>query len=554
MRRGLRKFAKVVGLGLILLFLVPISGCGDNGESAADAGRDAASDGARTDAGIDPRFEPVVESLKREMLDLGAPGAAVAIIEKGEVTFAAGFGTRNPDKDDPVGPATLFRIGSVNKMLTAAGLLRLVDEGKVDLEKPITDYLPDFAFTQNPAWAPSITVWNLLTHSTGIVDYLEIDAKPEYQDDDGLSAYLDGEFESVGYLMAPAGAMYNYSNPNFMLAGYILEKVSGEPYRQYMKDHVFTPLGMERTCFLPDEVLADGDYAFGLNNLILWGPELPSVMAPDAYDNPWGRPAGYAWSSVLDLAEFVKFLLHGNPSVLSDEQRKAMQEPQISTQEMLDLVSYGFGLSVGRGAFLGPGSEDFYLLKLVSHDGAIPGYSAEIFFVPEFDFGFITLANSDGAYFTDTLVTAVTTLNTMPSRSEPPDLEMDPATFGRYVGKYLDLYNVGEILVSQEGDGLRISMPFCDAQAVPYEPMLEPYSPDNFILNIQGTDILLTFLFDDQGKVAFLRTRAFVATPYEEDAGADASLLEMPAADLDSLRVIPELPSILRLVKPRKDY
>src|SRR5690606_16505048 len=111
----------------------------------------------------------------------------------------------------------------------------------------------------------------------------------------------------------------------------------------------FAPLGMDRTFFRAEDVLADGDYAIGASAY----PGVPSVVLPDSYENVWARPAGYATSSVEDLAKFVLFLMHGDEDVLSANHHQAMQTARVDTQELLDLVGYGYGLQVLDGAFLG---------------------------------------------------------------------------------------------------------------------------------------------------------------------------------------------------------
>ncbi len=491
-------------------------------EASSDAPADTASDtlgdvtgDAPTDA-PDPRFHLIAAAMEKERAELGAPGVALAVLEGGEVTYAAGFGSKHPDVDDPVLASTLFRIGSVTKVLTATAVLQLVESGDVDLMDPITAYLPTLAFEKDSTWAPSIEVGHLLTHQSAIVDFLEVDNSPASDAD--LASVMLGPFAKEAYLMAPAGRMYNYSNPGYMYAGLVAEAVGGEFYRTIMHDRVFAPLGMDRTFFLPSEVLADGDYAFG--KTVHWKTGEPLVAGPETYDNAWARPAGYAWSSVLDLAEFVRFLRNGDNAVLHDTVREEMMKPQVNTEEFLDRMGYGYGLIVQQGVFLG----SFYDILIVQHGGAIPGFAADMYWVPACDLGFVTLANTDGAYFIDTLVTAITTLCTLPNPSTPPDLTVDPSTFGTLVGTYEDPYNVGTVVVTKDGNDLKVEMPLLDTMQIPYEPVLEPTLPNNFLLGVQGTTLPVTFLRDAQGDGEYFRTRAFVAARASLDAGTPAPM------------------------------
>lgn len=464
---------------------------------------------------IDPRFNPVIEALEAEMAQLDTSGAAIAILEGGEVTFARGFGKKNPEEDAPVVATTLFRIGSTQKMMTATAVLQLVERGQLDLDEPITTYVPDFAFNLDPTWAPSITVRDLLTHQSAQYDYLKIDT-PQVGDE-ALGDWINGYWSNQGYLMAPSGRMWNYSNPGFMMAGFVAETVSGVPYRTYMAENVWGPLGMNRTFLLPSDVIADGDYASG--STLHWDTGEPMIATPDSYDNGWARPAGFAFSSVLDMAEFVKFLRAGNPSVLADQLRTQMFAEQVDT-EIVPGEFYGFGLEAARGFFLHgeTASEiDYYELPRISHAGALQGFSSDVFYFPSLDFGFITLANADGAYFRDTLEVALKTLVELPAPSTPPDLSVDPADYPLYVGDYTDPWNVGAISITTDGAELLISIELADNYDIPYDHVLEPYAPNNFILTIQGVELPVTFLFDEPSAAKYLRTRYFVG---ERDATA----------------------------------
>jgi len=512
-------------------------------QAEAQPGEDA---DARGDAPVDAPagvFQAIAARAEQERAQLGAPGVAIAILQNGQVTWSGGFGSKDPNGDDPVHDTTLFRIGSVQKMLTATALLRRVEAGQVDLQQPITTYLPTLSFALDPSWAPSITVWNMLTHTSGIVDYLEVDSA--LRDDSALSEYLLGTFAQQGYLMVSPGRFYNYTNPGYMYAGLVTETVAGKPYRIDLKDSVLAPLDMNRTFLLPADVLADGDYALG--KTVDWNTGAPLLAHPDTYDNAWARPAGYAWSSVLDLAKFVTFLAKGNPGVLSDTSRNAMSGEQVDTEEALDLAHYGFGVASARGFFIG---SSFYETRLLSHPGAIPGFAADLYYLPACDLGFITLANTDGAYFTSTLVQVITTLCDLPAPStNPPDLSVDPSSFDDYVGDYQDDFNAGQVTLSRVGDELHISIPLADAASIPYGKVLTPVLPRNFLLDIQGTQLLLTVIVDDQGKGEYLRTRAFVAAR-QPSGSAPTAHAPTPASLHRAVSRAPAEPAFSRLLRP----
>lgn len=500
-----------------------VAGCGDDddgplqGGAGGEGGSGAAGAGANPGGGgggggepVDPRFQPLIDAVEAEREELGAPGVAVAIIEDGEVTFAQGFGSKDPDDPNaPVLPTTLFRIGSVNKMLTAATLLQSVEAGQVDLDAALTDYVDDFALPEGAGDASTITVRDLLRQSSGLYDFLRIRVPAAQGQDSSLAEFLTGPgFENNEYMMAPAGAMWNYSNPNFYFSGLIAESVSSQPYRALMKGRLFDPLGMTRTFFLGSEVEADGDYALGLNNNY---DGIPRVVTPTTYDNGWARPAGYASSSVLDLAKFTQFLLDGNAEVLSDELRLEMQSPQMDMRIVEDRIQYGYGLFVQQGFWTE--NDEFFDVRLTSHGGDIPGFAADIELLPDQRFAIVILANADYAHFSKSAAVAMATLVDLGEPTAEPDVTIDPKLFDAFAGSYAEDHNVlGPIVVSRDGEELLASLPSLDAVGYPYSPVLTPTTPGNFILTLDGYPLGVTFIPDEQGVYRYFRTRVAVGT------------------------------------------
>jgi hypothetical protein len=229
-----------------------------------------------------------------------------------------------------------------------------------------------------------------------------------------------------------------------------------------------------------------------------------------------------------------------------------MQSPQVDTQEFLDLMHYGYGLQVLDGIFLG-GLDKFYRMKVVMHGGDIPGFAAEVTYVPSLRFGFVTLANTDGAHFTKSLVKALTTLPALPPPSPAPDLTVDPATFGAFEGVYQDDFTVGAITVTRVGDNLEVNMPAVDQANVPYEPVLTPVVGNNFYLSIQGTVLPVTFIADTSGATRYFRTRVFVGARVEAPPPPAPFLAgERRSRLLETIRrARPALPE--RLVRPSSD-
>jgi len=506
----------------------------DTGDTADTTG-ERPPDHLRCPAAPDARFDALAETLDSERASLGAPGLAVAIVEDGEVVWCAGFGDKHPEDGGDVLPTTLFRMGSVNKMMTATALLQQVDAGAVSLSEHATTYLPGFQLSYSPDYT-DITVQHLLTHQGGFYDYLIID---DDHDDSALEDAVEGWFATTEVLISPPGAFWNYANPNWYLAGRIVEAIDGRFYREYMADEVFAPLWMPRTVFTGEAVLADGDYASGATYDWTGATTAPDIAEPDSYDNAWARPAGYAWTSAEELARFSIFLMEGNDAVLSDALRGEMMSEQVDLGYVPGLQHYGYGVFSDRGVYLTP--DDFRPLNLVYHGGDINGFAADLYMVPDQGFAMAVLANTDAAHVSDSLLEALSLVVTLPESEAGPDLSPTEDVSG-FVGAYSEPWNiVGDFSVSEEEDGtLTIAMPVLDAHGFDYEPTVTPYIGDSFLLSITQTPILVTFIEVDG--VMYARSRIFVGTGVGEPAVAPPQTRTFDPARLRSaLRDAPPL-------------
>jgi CubicO group peptidase (beta-lactamase class C family) len=365
-------------------------------------------------------------------------------------------------------------------------------------------------------------VHRLISHQGAIADYGVTNGP---RDDSALAAaFQDPLFTaSIPFLVAP-GTFYNYSNTNFMVAGLVAETAAGLPYREVMQQRVFRPLGMQRAAFLPEEVAADGDFAFGVQG--------GAVLAPGDYDNAVARPAGFAWTSIEDMAQYMKFLLHGDPAVLSPSKWQAMQSRQVSTFEELDLLGYGYGLTVQDFAVLPDSANQrrFYdRVQIVAHGGSIDGFQALVLTLPRQGFGYAALINGDasnpssvgvGSCFAIAAVEAVG--DRLPPPAAFPDPDIQRNRFADYVGTYADRLGLGGAVVSLTANGeLSIQIPALDAAQIPYNRILQPVSRDNFVLQIGDDGLLLTGFREEGSPVVHLRTRPVVFTRVSEAQAAE---------------------------------
>jgi CubicO group peptidase (beta-lactamase class C family) len=253
------------------------------------------------------------------------PGIAVGIVYDQELIWSQGYGFSDLESRTPMTPETLVRIGSVTKVFTATAVMQLRDQGKLDLQDLVTRHLPNFKI-QNPfPDAPEITIWNLLTHTAG----LPREAAFPY--------WTDHEFPSREEVVAAAadqtliyspGTEYKYSNLGTSLLGAIIEEASGESYRDFIEDRIFSPLGMTRSAVDPpfEEI---GELATAYMRRQPDGSREPM----DYYEVRGMASMGSIVSSIEDMARFASLhLRQGNSTadgeILRTGTMREMHRPQ----------------------------------------------------------------------------------------------------------------------------------------------------------------------------------------------------------------------------------
>lgn len=332
-------------------------------------------------ASLDPCTAAVISKYQQQipqlMADQGVPGLSVALVDGANVLWSQGFGYTDRDDRTPVTTDTIFSVQSMSKMFTATAVMRAVQAGLVDLDVPITTYLPDFtvhsAFEQHPE--QKITLRTLLSHTAGFTH--EAPVGNNYDLDSGD---FDAHVASISdtWLRFPVGTGYAYSNLGIDLAGYILEKVEDKPFAQVMADTVLGPLGMSESTFDRDRIRATADRAIG-QNLPLPAPPVDVPMTA----------AGGLYTSASDLARFLSFQL-GDGTIDGAN----LLDPALMT-EMRTVpapnagAAYGYALGVARTRWMIGAYPDLF-----SHGGGGFGFIAQLYFLPQLQLGIAILTNS----------------------------------------------------------------------------------------------------------------------------------------------------------------
>ena len=296
--------------------------------------------------------------------------SGTALLAKdGKIAFSHAYGLADREKKVPNQLNTQFRIGSMNKMFTAVSIMQLVQAGKINLSDPLGKYLTDYS---NKDVATKVTIEQLLSHTGGTGDIFGPDFETHRQELRTLDDYVKlygkraPEFEP--------GTRWAYSNYGFILLGVVIEKVSGQSYYDYVREHVFKPAGMTSTDSLPEnEKVADRSVGYMKQGPGPWQTNTDTL--------PWrGTSAGGGYSTVEDLYRFAMAL---EQHKLLDTSHTEMLTTPKADRPGGDTYGFGFGISDESG------------MKCAGHGGGAPGMNGDLKICQEAGYIIAVLANMD---------------------------------------------------------------------------------------------------------------------------------------------------------------
>lgn len=471
-----------------------------------------------TAAQWDPAYDAVLAQLEQDLADSTAGAASVAVWAGGQVAFTGAVGKAHPIDGGPVSPQTRFGIGSTTKVLTSALVLRDVEAGVFALDTPLSTIKPDFELALAPGAVEEITVSQLLSHQGAFYDWVPWDGSSA---DHELGGSIQTTLARQIYLMNAPGAFWNYSNPNFSIAGWLGES-GGVYWPDRMQDEILAPLGMSGCVARPSELAGAADVAVG------WGPQLEGglgVVPPEYVDPAFVRPAGSVWCTPSDMLRFGVFLMEGKPSVLADE--TLLHQAQVDTRAYDDLIWYGYGL------FLQPGvssNRGWHETPVWQHGGNTLGHTSIFYVLPEQGVVVSVLSSGYGTDFSGTLIAALDAAGALPEAGEIPALPLDASALSRHVGSYEDPNNVGPVEVTLVDGALVVEMPLLEEYGVPYVPTLVQRSTDQFWIEIDGGTYELDFVSPEGAEQSqWIRNRIFVATRNEETQRLGPVSMEAPS-------------------------
>ena len=302
-------------------------------------------------------------------------GATVAIVKDGKLLFEKGYGFADVAAKKPVDAnETLFRPGSISKLFTWTAVMQQVEQGKLDLDRDVNEYI-DYKIPD--AFGKPITLKNLLTHTPGFEESVK-DLITFKQDSPDLGRYLKAH---IPRRIFPPGTVPAYSNYGAALAGYIVERVSGEPFNQYVEAHIFKPLGMGHSTFvqpLPPELA--GNMSLGYS--------VASEKPLQAFEVVTPFPAGSLSSTADDMSRFMLAHLQdgrlGDAQILKPETAQLMHSRLFGLDPAANAMAYGFYEETRNGH------------RIVGHAGDTGAFHSDLHLVLDSGLGFFVSYNSAG--------------------------------------------------------------------------------------------------------------------------------------------------------------
>ncbi|QEK11223.1 beta-lactamase family protein [Crassaminicella thermophila] len=326
---------------------------------------------------MNKEFEAFIEKM---MFYYDIPGLAIGITKQNEIVYAKGFGVMNIKSNDPVTEETIFHMASITKTFVAAAVMQLVEKGKVDLNKPVVEYLPYFRLKDNRY--KEITILQMLSHTSGIPDCTDYCwEKPEY-DEDALERYVRS-IEDISLLYEP-GTKFYYSNIAYEVLGDLVSKVSGESFETYVINNILIPLEMKNSTLLTIE----------REPKLLASPHIKNeekkVVVSKVY--PYNRvhaPSSTLTSNILDICKWS----------IANLNRGELDGVRILKEDSYDVLWK-------KVANIKPNEEDIGIswfirnyskYKMVGHEGRDIGFRTSLGLIPKKYISVCVLANIDSA-------------------------------------------------------------------------------------------------------------------------------------------------------------
>jgi CubicO group peptidase (beta-lactamase class C family) len=330
-----------------------------------------------------PKTLQDLQQAMKDVLDREhVPGAGVALVANGGVLWCGGIGEADIAAKRAVSCDTEFRVGSISKTFVALALLKLQEDGKINLYARLQDVAPEIPFRNHWEATHPVRIVNLLEHTAGFDDMEPSEVYNVHDRYDFPLLDVFKRFRKPQTVRWPPGTRMSYSNPGNAIAGYLIEKTTGKPFDQYIRETFLRPMGMEHA-----------DYPFtDANKALLATAYEGNPSKPAGYPFIYLRPAGDLKASPGELAKLVQFLLRRG---------KAGDAQLVNTESILRMEAPETTLAAKNGLRLGYGLCNYSSVEggvvTHGHDGGIDGFISSYRYMPEQNWGYVILLNSDNS-------------------------------------------------------------------------------------------------------------------------------------------------------------
>ena len=442
-------------------------------------------------------IEELDSDLDSLMNETSIPGAAVAIVSPGAILWIKTLGFANLETGERVTENTHFCIGSCTKSFTGLAFLKLLDQGMIDLNTPVRQVAPEIEIENHWQDTHPVRIIHLLEHTAGFDD-----SHPNWFYFEGPVLSLQNALDAKAHLRKvrwPPGTRFAYSSAGFTLAGYILEKVTKQPYQEYVKQALLEPMGM-KTATIGSAEEARERLAVGYDK----------HMEPFPIWYDYDEPAGAMNASIREMALFIQCMLNrcdmGHTRIISQHSLDKIGKP-VSTLAARAGLEPGYSFGIGT---IYRGGARWY-----GHSGAIPGFISEYAYNLDHGIGYVVLQNAFDLMFYDDIFTRVRrSMNALVDSLEPPPPVSVPVeTLEQYVGYYeprsprLQLAGFAEILTG----GVHI---LCRNDTLTSQGFMEAGKPlipvsENLFRYAEDPEASRVFFKTPDGRMAFASQRAY---------------------------------------------
>lgn len=440
------------------------------------------------------QFTSLDECVEHWRAHWNVPGMSVGVLNSGEVD-TRGYGITSIDTEHPVTADTLFQIGSISKVYTTTLVMILVDQGKLDLDEPVTTYLPSLKLKDEKA-LKIITLRHLVTHTSGVFGDFFDDFG---MGDDALARYVEA-MSDLRQIYQP-GELWSYTNSGFNLAGYIIEKALDKPFEDGMRELLIEPAGFERTFQFPVEAIT---YPLAVGHVHPDPEDEDTLEIARRYPLPrTSHAAGGIISTVGDLLKFAQLHMNNGAvegkQVLSEASVRAMQQPQVKAANLADEWGLGWMIFDVDGT------------KAVGHGGTTNGFQAALRIVPERDFAISILTNGDRGHAAEKPILDWALQHHLGlAPKERQEVMLEPQQLERLIGKYTQ--KMADIIISGADGSLTMDHFVRSALADSTEPKKMPTAElmpvgelDFVVTNGPSVGSQIDFIETESGDIRFIR-------------------------------------------------